>query len=187
MDKIVEILQGPEGPLIAAGALVTAAIVGGLVFLKVRSAVAVGRIAHRSRRGKRLEGQAARLLSAQGYSVLGEQVPAEIVLRIDGEKSRSTIHVDFIARKGGRLFAADAKSGAAVASPGRAEVRRQLLEYCIAFGCDRGLLVDMENRRVREVDFGATLSVRTGIGATGALLLAGLAGLAGLLTGWKFF
>ena len=45
----------------------------------------------------------------------------------------------------------------------------------------------MENRRVREVDFGATLSVRTGIGATGALLLAGLAGLAGLLTGWKFF
>ncbi len=187
MDKIVEILQGPRGPLIAAGVLLAAALIGGLVFLKVRAIVAVGRIARRSRRGKKLEGQAARLLSAKGYSVLGEQVPAEIRLRIDGAETRSTIHVDFIARKGGRLFAADSKSGAAVESPGRAEVRRQLLEYCLAFGCDGGLLVDMENRRVREVDFGTMLAARGGLGAAGALCLALCAGLVGVAVGWTFF
>lgn len=186
MDKIVEILQGPQGPLIAAGALLAAALAGGLFFLKVRAIVAVGRIARRSRRGRKLEGRAAKLLSAKGYCVLGEQVPAEVRLRIDGAERRSTIHVDFIARKGGRLFAADSKSGLAALSPGRAEVRRQLLEYCLAFGCDGGLLVDMEKSRVREVDFGTMLVGRAGLGAAGAFFLALLAGLAGAVVGWAF-
>jgi len=187
MDKIVEILQGPRGPLIAAGALLAAAFMGGVIFLKVRAVVAVARIARRSRRGKKLEGKAAKLLSAKGYTVLGEQVPAEIRLRIDGAETRSTIHVDFVARKGGRLFAADSKSGAAVESPGRAEVRRQLLEYCLAFGCDGGLLVDMENRRVREVDLGSLLTGRAGRGAAGGFFLTLCAGLIGVAVGWAFF
>jgi hypothetical protein len=179
MDKIAEFLQGPQGPVVAAGALLLAAVLGAVLALKARSFVAVRLITRRARRGRRLEGRAGRLLEERGFSVLGEQVPAKIRLSVDGEPFESTLHADFIARRGGRLFAADSKSGAAVDNPAAAVVRRQLLEYCLTYGCDRALLVDMEDRRVREVEFDPALIPERGLGPAGMILLVLLSALAG--------
>jgi len=186
MDKIAEFLAGPQGPAVAAGALLLAAVLGGVLALKARSVAAAFVITRRARRGRRLEGRAGKILEDRGFTILGEQVPGKIRLRVDGEPFESTVHADFIVRKGGRLFAADSKSGAAVENPAAAGVRRQLLEYCLTYGCDRALLVDMEDRRVREVEFDSLLPGKA-LGPVGTLLLAFLAALAGALLGAALF
>ncbi len=188
MDKIVELLESPEGPFFLTALLAMAALLGGLLFLKARSFLSRSRGAARSRRGKRLEGRAGSLLAAGGFRVLGEQVPGEIGLFVDGERVTSTIHVDFLARRGGLLYAADSKSGDAAANPPRADVRRQLLEYCLTYDCDGALLIDMENRRINEIEFDypGLDSNKPGTAAW-PLILAFVTGLAGLLAGWMLF
>jgi hypothetical protein len=187
MDKIADFLRGPQGPAVAAGVLLMAALIGGILALKVHSVATGFRITRRARRGRRLEGRAGRILEDRGFTILGEQVPGKIGLYVDGEPFESTVHADFIVRKGGRIFAADSKSGAAVDNPAAAPVRRQLLEYCLTFGCDSALLVDMEERRVREIEFAPSLLPDRGIGPAGALLLLLLSALAGALLGAALF
>jgi len=186
MDKITEILKSEKGVLLAA-ALVGAVLFGGILFLWLRSFLFRSLAAARARRGRRLEGRAGKILARNGFEVLGEQVPAEIRLRVDGRKVSTTVRADFIARKRGRLYAADSKSGAASENPARADVRRQLLEYCLAFGCDRALMVDMENKTIREVEFGFPLHGGGGIGPGAVFACSLLAGLAGLVAGAVFF
>jgi hypothetical protein len=188
MDKIVELLESPEGPLFLTALLAVTALLGGVLFLKVRAFISRSRGTARSRRGRRLEDRAGSLLAAEGFRVLGEQVPGEIGLFIDGERVTSKVHVDFLASRGGLLYAADSKSGDAAANPPHADVRRQLLEYCLTYGCDRALLVDMENRRINEIEFDYPgLNDRKPGTAAWPFILAILTGLAGLLAGGVFF
>jgi hypothetical protein len=187
MDKIAEFLQGPQGPAVAAGALLLSALAGGLLALKARSVAAVFAITRRGRRGRRLEGRAGAILENQGFTILGEQVPAKVRLRVDGEPFESTVHADFIVRRGGRILAADSKSGAAAENPAAAGVRRQLLEYCLLFDCDGALLVDMEERQVREVEFETDLLPERSLGPAGFILLVLIAAAGGAFAGAALF
>jgi len=188
MDKIVELLESPQGPFFLMTLLALAALLGGMLFLKARSFLSRSRSTARSQRGKRLEGRAGALLAADGFRVLGEQVPGEVGLFVNGKRATSTIHVDFLARRGGLLYAADSKSGDAAANPPRADVRRQLLEYCLTYDCDGALLIDMENHRINEIEFDYPgLDSRKPDTAAWPLILALLTGLAGVLAGWLLF
>ncbi len=175
MDKIVRILESPNGPAVAAGVLALAALCGGVFFLHVRSLLHGIRARLRSRRGLRLEGLAGRVLEREGYKILGEQVPGHVSIRVDGKNVKTTVHADFLAKKGGEIFVADSKSGAASTNPASAEVRRQLLEYCLVYGCRRALLVDMEKHCIRNLEFDFPFFAEKGIGWGAAILLALLA------------
>lgn len=181
MEKILEALEGPNGPWIALAALAAAALLGGALFLKIGSFFARVRIAGRARRGRRMEGQARRLLEESGFTVLGEQVPQQVTVFVDGEKSTTTLHADFLVKRKGRLLVADSKTGAEAACPPSARVRRQLMEYCLVYGCSRALLVDMENLRIREMAFDYSLPMNKGIRPAGALILCLLSLLAGFV------
>lgn len=184
MDKILELLESLPPTAVAAAALILAALLGGLVFVKLGAIHYRARIARRSDRGRRLEDRAGRLLAAAGFHILGEQVPGEVTVRVDGEEIRSTVHADFIVRKGGVLYAADSKSGAAAANPGRTEARRQLLEYCLVYGCDRGLIVDMERESIREVELDYPCPIEPGLGRAGAFFLSLFSAGLGALAAW---
>lgn len=129
------------------------------------------RNARRARnRGADGEKRAIRLLRSLGYEIVGEQVTGTVPLLVDGTAHPATVRADFLVRRGGRMFVADAKSGANPQSD-RA-TRRQLLEYLHAYDVDGVLLVDTHAGTVRTL---ALQQTSPAVSERGALLILGLA------------
>lgn len=106
-----------------------------------------------NKRGKRAEQAAARLLESRGYRVLAHQARKTYLVR-EGETDQPVeLIIDFIVEKDGERFAAEVKSGGAAAGIERADTRRQLLEYQLALGCTRVLLVDPERSLITVLAF----------------------------------
>lgn len=105
-----------------------------------------------AKRGARGETEGVALLEEAGFEVLEVQVRASTVVHVDDEETVFDLWVDAIARRDGRRYVAEFKTGA-VATIAHASTRRQLLEYATAFP-DHGLvLVDASEGRVYEVGF----------------------------------
>lgn len=104
-----------------------------------------------ARRGARGERAAERLLRARGFELLATQPVCRWRFQVDGKQHEVNLRADFLIRRGGLRYVADAKTGAATKLT--APTRRQLLEYRLAFDVDGVLLVDADAGRVREVVF----------------------------------
>ncbi len=109
----------------------------------------------RNRQGRNAERSAERLLTRAGFRIEARQVKATWPLLVDGEPVQATLRADLLVRRGRRRFVAEVKSGRSGARPDNPDTRRQLLEYRLAFDVDGVLLVDMDARQVRQVEFPA--------------------------------
>jgi Holliday junction resolvase-like predicted endonuclease len=106
-----------------------------------------------NKRGKRAEQAAARLLEARGYRVVAQQDRKTYLVREGDTDHAIDLIIDFVVEKDGERFAAEVKSGGAAAGIERADTRRQLLEYQLALGCKRVLLVDPERSLISVLAF----------------------------------
>jgi hypothetical protein len=104
-------------------------------------------------RGRRAEQAASKLLEARGYHIVARQARITYVVRQDEKDQNVELILDFVVEKGGERFAAEVKSAGAAAGIERADTRRQLLEYQLALGGERVLLVDPERGLVTVVAF----------------------------------
>jgi hypothetical protein len=104
-------------------------------------------------RGRRAEHAAAKLLEARGYRIVARQERMTYAVRQGEAEKKVELILDFVVEKGGERFAAEVKSAGAAAGIERADTRRQLLEYQVALGCARVLLVDPEGGQVTVVQF----------------------------------
>ncbi|MCA9642831.1 MAG: hypothetical protein H6718_18510 [Polyangiaceae bacterium] len=107
----------------------------------------------RQRRAYNLERGAHGFLEAEGYFIEAVQARTHYRLLVDGDAEDIELRVDFIVRKHGQRFAADVKTGNDAPRVRNPATRRQLLEYQLAYEVDGVLLVDMEARAVRCVQF----------------------------------
>ena len=101
------------------------------------------------------EADAERLLAQHGFEVVGRQVTAKWPLWIDGEEVQVHCRADLVVRprRDRRArYVAEVKTGGA-ADPRLPATRRQLLEYTLVFEVDGVLLLDMEAREIRQVEF----------------------------------
>ena len=140
-----------------------------------------------NRRGRRAESAARRLLEKRGYRVAAEQQGAAYSVRVDGAEQKLELVLDFVVERGGERFAAEVKSGAAAGGLQRADTRRQLLEYQLALGSRRVLLVDPERDLITEVafpipDISAPINPASGVRLR--LAAAGLLVLLAAALGW---
>ncbi|MEM1029715.1 MAG: hypothetical protein AAF928_08925 [Myxococcota bacterium] len=99
------------------------------------------------------ERAASRLLRAYGYEVERVQPRRTFQFLVDGIATHVELRADLLVRRGDERLVADVKTGIVAPRLTHAPTRRQLLEYRIAYGVDGVLLVDMENRKIRRVDF----------------------------------
>ncbi len=99
------------------------------------------------------ESAAGKLLEKHGYTLLGAQVRHVYTLVIDGAPREIELRADYLVEKGGRSYVAEVKTGAVATKIETAATRRQVLEYAVAFGTDGVLLVDMQEREIRDVVF----------------------------------
>jgi hypothetical protein len=106
-----------------------------------------------NRRGKRAENAATKLLESNGYRIVARQDRRTYVVRQGDTKQNVELIIDFVVEKGGERLAAEVKSGGAAVGIERADTRRQLLEYQLALGCARVLLVDPERALITTLEF----------------------------------
>jgi hypothetical protein len=133
--------------VIAAVAVIVAFV------LVVREWMRGARAAARSARAFEGERNAARILRARGFSIVGAQVAAEYPVELDGRIVVCGVRADYVVSKNGAHFVAEVKTGLLAPRIETASTRRQLLEYEIAFGVDGVLLVDAERDVVHTVSF----------------------------------
>lgn len=102
---------------------------------------------------RRGECEAESLLERAGYRVVGRQVTARWCLAIDGREVQVAVRADLVVQRAGQRFVAEVKTGERAPDPRLPATRRQLLEYCLAFGASQVLLVDVPSRCVHVVSF----------------------------------
>jgi hypothetical protein len=130
-----------------------------LLFVLVSAWARRRRAQMRSARAVAGEREAAAILRACGYRIVGSQVEVEYPVELDGETLAMGLRADYLVSKGGATFIAEVKTGARAPHIGTAATRRQLLEYEVAFAVDGVLLVDADTGRIHTVAF-PTLSRR---------------------------
>lgn len=165
---------GREGAL---GLVLLALGLGGWAALSLRRWFEGLSRRRRAARAQRAERDAASLLEASGFCVLGRQQRQRWGLEVDGRAVEFTLIADYLVERDGRRWVAEVKTGERALDLRHGPTRRQLLEYQRAFGVDGVLLVDAEGRSVQRVEF---LEPRAparprGLFAFGAGLLSGLA------------
>lgn len=105
------------------------------------------------KRAKRGEQQALDLLETEGYEIIELQKKAAVCATVDGKPCKTYIAADALVCKNGRVFVAEVKTGSEATKVTHAPTRRQLLEYFFIFKPHGILLVDMEQRKIRKVEF----------------------------------
>lgn len=103
--------------------------------------------------GKRGEISALQILADAGYTIEGSQVARKYYVRVDGVDKEVLLRADFLVRKDGASYIAEAKGGLIVSNPLHTPTRRQLLEYEVVFGASGILLVDVPRKKVVRVEF----------------------------------
>lgn len=133
---------------------VASALCGAWLALALRRVAASTRGRAHNARGKRGERDAERLLEARGFRVQARQQRTRYRVAVDGDARDVELVVDFVVERDGETLIAEVKTGAAAAAGlERAETRRQLLEYQLASGTMRTLLVDPAAEIITEVAF----------------------------------
>lgn len=107
----------------------------------------------RRERGLAGEQQAEVLLRRWGFRILERQAERVVRMEVEGEEWECPVRADFLVERDGRSWVVEVKTGQRAPDPSNGSTRRQLLEYCLVFGSDRLLLLDMESQTLRTIVF----------------------------------
>jgi len=172
-------------PQLQLAVLVLAAASSAWLALGLRRALHRRRLRRRCRHAAEGQARARGLLEERGFVVEAEEVvvPGELV--VDGERCTFEVRIDFLARRGRRLYGVEVKTGRQAADPACRATRRQLAEYARVLPVDGLFLLDIDRRRLSEVRFpehargsrSAALFFAFLLGAAAALLLVRTLGL----------
>lgn len=104
------------------------------------------------RKGKKGENLAFKILEKEGYEVLEEQYSLDGMLHEDNIRIEYKVKPDFLVIRDGQKFVAEVKTGGSALIQNRA-TRRQLLEYSHLNKKNIILLIDIESRKIKKIDF----------------------------------
>jgi hypothetical protein len=138
--------------VVAAASLLGLALFAALV-LRVRRVLERRRAARRFRRGARGQQRARAFLERRGFEILAEEHAASAEVEVDGRALPYEVRVDYVARRRGRLYGVEVKTGERAADPLHRPTRRQLLEYSRVFPFDGLYLLDMDAVHLMRIAF----------------------------------
>ena len=104
------------------------------------------------RKGRKGEGIAVKLLNKAGYEIIDEQVSFPGFLFENNNKVEYLVKPDFLVEKDGEKYIAEVKTGASALIQNRS-TRRQILEYSRLNQNKTVLLIDIESRKIKKIDF----------------------------------
>ncbi len=168
---------------LAAAALLACALLGAWLALALRRLRETAGARARQRQGARGERAAERMLEAAGYRIHARQHRTSYRIEVDRQAQEVELVLDFVVERDGEHLVAEVKTGRRAPRLERAETRRQLLEYQLATGCRRVLLVDADAGAITEVAF--PLPAQAARSGTRWRALLAVALLAAALAWWR--
>ncbi len=105
------------------------------------------------RNGRDAEKRAEKILRKNGYKILSYQERRKYHLKVDDSIEEVVVIVDYIVKKGRKIYVVEVKTGKDARFPRNTGTRRQLLEYYLVFKVDGVLLLDMGDERIKEIEF----------------------------------
>ncbi|ADL08060.1 PD-(D/E)XK nuclease family protein [Thermosediminibacter oceani] len=112
--------------------------------LKLRKRMEKARISERG---------AVSLLKKHGFDIVDVQKEASYEVFVNGKPHKVTVRADVIVKKDGKIYVAEIKSGKTSPSLNTSATRRQLLEYYLVYKPAGLILVDMEQRKIKTVEY----------------------------------
>ena len=103
-------------------------------------------------RAKKGERNSIKLLEANGYKILDEQIKLNGYFFIDNKLNKFDLRPDLLVEKNGIKYIAEIKTGE-VANPNNRFTRRQMHEYSFYSNQDDVLLVDPTNKSIKKLTF----------------------------------
>ena len=122
-------------------------VLRGRRYLKLR------KLRRRFARGAQGQREATGFLQRRGFEVLAEEHEVPGRLEVDGESRDFKVRVDFLVRKGRRVYGVEVKTGSKATDPLYRPTRRQLLEYSHLLEVDGLFLLDMDAHRLMRIRF----------------------------------
>ncbi|RUA24575.1 MAG: hypothetical protein DSY76_07685 [Bacteroidetes bacterium] len=104
-------------------------------------------------RGLVLENEARSFLEKKGYKVIAEQPEFYHEYEVDGVSHKSLIKPDYIVSRKGKKYIVEVKSGKSAILISNSATRRQILEYDFVIENDGIFLLDMENKKLQNIQF----------------------------------
>jgi len=111
------------------------------------------RAVRKMKRGAKLEQSAGALLEKKGYRIVAFQHQARYPIKVDGKEHMIDVRFDFLAKRSGKLYVVEVKSGEKAPDATYAPTRRQLLEYRLVAKTHGVLSLDMETEQIHTVEF----------------------------------
>ncbi len=103
-------------------------------------------------RAKKGEKNSIKLLEANGYKILDEQIKLNGYFFIDNKLNKFDLRPDLLVEKNGIKYIAEIKTGE-VANPNNRYTRRQMHEYSYYSNKDDVLLVNPTNKSIKKLTF----------------------------------
>lgn len=155
-------------------------IIGAILFYWVHKKFSGYLFVRRMRKAKKAEKKAQSFLENEGYEVIDYQQPAKMITYVDGQPNEHRIQADYIAKKDRKKYVVEVKTGESAPRISQAKTRRQLLEYYFCYDSDGILLVNMDDKTIKEISFDLERSKRIlspiKMGYLISLLLGGILG-----------
>jgi Holliday junction resolvase len=132
-------------------------ISGGIIclflFVKIGNWLRAKRLRKRFSKSRQAEKEAEKILKKNGYAVIDAQKSKPLLITIGDKIHRYLVRIDYLARKRGKVYVVEVKSGEKIPYITNRETRRQMLEYYLAYQPCGILLLNMKNKSISEVKF----------------------------------
>jgi len=124
-----------------------------VLFIKIGNWLRAKRLRKRFSKSRQAEKEAEKILRKNGYAIIDTQKSKPLLITIGDKIHRYLVRIDYLARKRGKVFVVEVKSGEKIPYITNRETRRQMLEYYLAYQPCGILLLNMRNKSISEVKF----------------------------------
>lgn len=100
-----------------------------VLFIKISNWLRVKRLRKRFSKSRQAEKEAEKILKKNGYAIIDAQKSKPLLITIGDKVHRYLVRIDYLARKRGRVYVVEVKSGEKIPYITNRETRRQMLEY----------------------------------------------------------
>ncbi len=147
------------------GILIFILFIGGgiiclILYIKTGNWLRAKRLRKRFSKSRQAEKEAEKILKKNGYAIIDAQKSKPLLITIGDKIHRYLVRIDYLARKKGKVYVVEVKSGEKIPYITNRETRRQMLEYYLAYQPSGILLLNMKNKSISEVKFQFESTVR---------------------------
>ena len=140
------------------GILIFILFIGGgiiclILYIKIGNWLRAKKLRKRFSKSRHAEKEAEKILKKNGYAIIDTQKSKPLLITIGDKIHRYLVRIDYLAKKRGKVYVVEVKSGEKIPYITNRETRRQMLEYYLAYQPSGILLLNMKNKSISEVKF----------------------------------